>query len=492
MYVLLQVGPNWALFNIASLYWRVVGDATNAIECLRRALYYAPDPARDVGLIGMANVLHGLGALEEAVIAARAALDIKTESVGVELLINTHISLLYWRPLPNVIIYSISLLYWRSLPNVIIYSISLLYRQPLPNVKFRNCILYKPLTYSHVSPVQPVGHYTLASVYSTQADYVAASLHLRAALHISVFEEAIMSLKLIRCSLKFKEEQLYLRKKMREKERQALKGEQDKLIKEMSDAVLHGKPLATRRNEPPLILEDIEPPEIPEMRVQELKPAEFTGKNAIRYLTSLSLMRKARLKKLSEKDRLALEEQMKQPQEVIKVGDEYSDSATKVSIPIRKIPVQKKPIAESTPPNKETKQEPPANTQSTKQKTPASKEEDTKTPPKVNLNTAEANATNETAPEKPSAKPDTKKPEVAKQTDKAAEAAKRKEQATQTSSPPPKRKGKTHEEIREEEIKKRFPGTRPWPTVEECLDQPPPRKLVFTSTWLSVTAKGAK
>ena len=89
MYVLLQVGPNWALFNIASLYWRVVGDATNAIECLRRALYYAPDPARDVGLIGMANVLHGLGALEEAVIAARAALDIKTESVGVELLINT-------------------------------------------------------------------------------------------------------------------------------------------------------------------------------------------------------------------------------------------------------------------------------------------------------------------------------------------------------------------------------------------------------------------
>lgn len=79
---MLQVGPNWALFNIASLYWRVVGDATNAIECLRRALYHAPDSARDVGLIGMANVLHGLGALEEAVIAARAALDIKTESVG--------------------------------------------------------------------------------------------------------------------------------------------------------------------------------------------------------------------------------------------------------------------------------------------------------------------------------------------------------------------------------------------------------------------------
>lgn len=59
-----------------------MGDPTNAIECLRRALHYAPDPARDVGFIGLANVLHGLGALREAVISARAALDIKTESVS--------------------------------------------------------------------------------------------------------------------------------------------------------------------------------------------------------------------------------------------------------------------------------------------------------------------------------------------------------------------------------------------------------------------------
>ena len=59
----------------------MVGDARNALECLRRALHYAPDRARDVGLIGMANVLHGLGALNDAVIVSRAALDIKTESV---------------------------------------------------------------------------------------------------------------------------------------------------------------------------------------------------------------------------------------------------------------------------------------------------------------------------------------------------------------------------------------------------------------------------
>ena len=76
-----QNGPNWVLFNIASLYWRVKGDPSNAIECLRRAIHYAPDPAADVGYLGLANVLHRVGYLNEAVIAVRAALDIHRESV---------------------------------------------------------------------------------------------------------------------------------------------------------------------------------------------------------------------------------------------------------------------------------------------------------------------------------------------------------------------------------------------------------------------------
>ena len=36
------------------------------------------------------------------------------------------------------------------------------------------------------------------------------------------------------------------------------------------------------------------------------------------------------------------------------------------------------------------------------------------------------------------------------------------------------------------------PRARPWPTLDECQDKPLPRFLVFTSTWLSVTAKGVK
>ena len=259
---------------------------------------------------------------------------------------------------------------------------------------------------------------------------------------------------------------------MREKERQVLQEEQDKLVREMADAVLNGKPLEPR-NEPPLILEDIEPPEIPEMRVQEMKPAEFTGENAIRYLTSLSLLRRARLNRLSEKERKSPEEQNKQPQEGLKNGKEQK--TTKDTIVIKKPSQQEKPAVKTS---KET----------------VSKS-DKKDQPLANSDTvAQPNTTNQTARKQSTddkSKIISEESEPVRKSGSDVDNAKKKE-ATQTLPSPPKRKGKTHEEIREEEIKKRFPGTRPWPTVEECVEQPPPRKLVFTSTWLSVTAKGAK
>ena len=51
---------------------------------------------------------------------------------------------------------------------------------------------------------------------------------------------------------------------------------------------------------------------------------------------------------------------------------------------------------------------------------------------------------------------------------------------------------RNHEAIRDEEIQKRFPGYRPWPKLDECHEKPPQKYIVFTSTWLSVTAKGLK
>lgn len=49
---------NWAVLSAASLYWRVVGDAPNAVACLRRAYFHSPSSSRDVSLLGLGNVLH--------------------------------------------------------------------------------------------------------------------------------------------------------------------------------------------------------------------------------------------------------------------------------------------------------------------------------------------------------------------------------------------------------------------------------------------------
>ena len=81
---LLKHGPNWALFNLASLYWRALGDGYNSIECLRRAIHFAPGDSMDVGFIGLANTLHRHLFLDNAIIVARAALDMRPESVRVE------------------------------------------------------------------------------------------------------------------------------------------------------------------------------------------------------------------------------------------------------------------------------------------------------------------------------------------------------------------------------------------------------------------------
>ena len=77
-----QHGPHWALFNMAFLYWRVSGDPQNTVECLRRAIHFAPAEAKDVGYIGLASVLHCYGYLSDAVVVARAALDITGSTVG--------------------------------------------------------------------------------------------------------------------------------------------------------------------------------------------------------------------------------------------------------------------------------------------------------------------------------------------------------------------------------------------------------------------------
>ncbi|XP_065199397.1 tetratricopeptide repeat protein 17-like isoform X1 [Sycon ciliatum] len=65
---------HWALFHIAGLFFRVVGNPFHALECMRRAVHFAPFVARDVPLLGMAEILHRTGQMADAVVLLRAAL----------------------------------------------------------------------------------------------------------------------------------------------------------------------------------------------------------------------------------------------------------------------------------------------------------------------------------------------------------------------------------------------------------------------------------
>ncbi|KAM8893357.1 tetratricopeptide repeat protein 17 [Spinachia spinachia] len=54
--------PRWQLHNEAALFWRAEGNASRALQCLRRGLSSAPPPHRHVSLTNAANLLlhHGL------------------------------------------------------------------------------------------------------------------------------------------------------------------------------------------------------------------------------------------------------------------------------------------------------------------------------------------------------------------------------------------------------------------------------------------------
>ena len=52
---------SWVLSTAAALYWRVKGQASEAVQCLRHSLYYAPRDMKDIPLVSLANILHRAG-----------------------------------------------------------------------------------------------------------------------------------------------------------------------------------------------------------------------------------------------------------------------------------------------------------------------------------------------------------------------------------------------------------------------------------------------
>ena len=54
------------LFNIAGLYWRIIGNNYHGIECFRRAIYTAPEKYADVPEVNLANILYRWGRYDDA------------------------------------------------------------------------------------------------------------------------------------------------------------------------------------------------------------------------------------------------------------------------------------------------------------------------------------------------------------------------------------------------------------------------------------------
>ncbi|XP_074638202.1 tetratricopeptide repeat protein 17-like [Acropora palmata] len=70
---------SWVLLNLAAYYWRIKGNAQEAVECLRRALYFSPREHQDRALMSLAAVLHHSKHSLDSVVLLHSAMGISNE-----------------------------------------------------------------------------------------------------------------------------------------------------------------------------------------------------------------------------------------------------------------------------------------------------------------------------------------------------------------------------------------------------------------------------
>lgn len=66
---------SWLHYNMASLYWRIKGNAPKALECSRRAVHYAPRIYKDIALLNLGSILHLGKRTEDAITVLSAAVE---------------------------------------------------------------------------------------------------------------------------------------------------------------------------------------------------------------------------------------------------------------------------------------------------------------------------------------------------------------------------------------------------------------------------------
>ncbi|XP_052738199.1 uncharacterized protein LOC112053846 isoform X2 [Bicyclus anynana] len=73
--VLRENSSSWLHYHMASMFWRIRGNAPKALECSRRAVHYAPRAYKDIALGSLGVVLHRAGKSNDAIIVLSAAID---------------------------------------------------------------------------------------------------------------------------------------------------------------------------------------------------------------------------------------------------------------------------------------------------------------------------------------------------------------------------------------------------------------------------------
>eukprot|EP01147_Barroeca_monosierra_P000522 gene521-3847_t len=66
----------WSLYDLATMFWRSLGDQLQALTCVRKSLYFAPLSHKDVPLLAAAGILLRLNQLEDAQTVAEVALKV--------------------------------------------------------------------------------------------------------------------------------------------------------------------------------------------------------------------------------------------------------------------------------------------------------------------------------------------------------------------------------------------------------------------------------
>ena len=296
---------------------------------------------------------------------------------------------------------------------------------------------------------------------------------------------------------------------MQEEEDRVLKEHEEQLLKDLKEAVRaekEGRKIA-RQTKPAIVLENREPPEIPEFKMEDPLPSNFTGEDAIWYMFRLS--------QLSQMQQAKKEEEEREKAKKLKNSDTAASFSGEEADSTEKVPELQVDGATATDVDEKEREGESSSKDTSKDSQPSSEDNksdksDTSTKSKANSNdgtkkpkvkpkkSKKKMSSTQTPPPSPPRPVDNQQsferdPEVERILNEVVETLNRNQTPVQRKIPSRVIPRSPDQFKNSDEIRIRHsPRSRPWPSLDECADKPLPKYLVFTSTWLSVTAKGVK